>query len=94
MRTFERLAFFGVPAAIDASAQFLAGAEEWDRFRIDHDLLASAGIATDTGLAFANREGAKPTQFDPVTIGQSVSDFVQNDSYNPFEIFLTKMRIF
>lgn len=59
----------------------------------DGNLITGPGIATHAGFAMLDRKRAKATQFDPVTTGQGICDFVEHSRHNPLYITLIEMGI-
>src|SRR5580704_16757377 len=82
-----------VKALIQALAHLLAGLEKGNRLFVHWNMRPGARIAANPCVPVFHREGAEPTQFDPVAARQGAGDFIENCIDDFFHIAKVEMRV-
>src|ERR1700724_4221406 len=80
-------------ASIQALPHVLAGLEKGNRLFVHRNMRSGARIAANPCVPVFHREGAEPTQFDPVAARQGAGDFIENCIDDFFYIAEVEMRI-
>ena len=80
-------------ALVQAFAHFLAGFEKGNRLFVYRNMRSGARITANPCVPVFHREGAEPTQFDPVAARQGAGNFIENCIDDFFHIAELEMRI-
>src|SRR5262249_21245891 len=81
------------PALVDPLTQLFARLEEWHRLLVHRHRLAGTRIAAGARIAALDGEGAKATQFYPLTTRQGAGDLIEDGCHDQLDIGAPQMRI-
>ena len=78
---------------VEPLAHFLAGLEIGHALRRYVDRIAGARIAPKAGFTQPGRERPKASQLDPAALGQTSSDFIEEDIDDLLDLFRPKFGV-